>query len=322
MIAERGFAAALAWLLAAGWAEENAVVVAFDKFGPLDDEQLDELARLAEERIQFEFGTAAANGGRLPLLEAHGRAYGRLRLAIAWTDGLEGAAAKEARNWQKNPTVLANEEHGAGLFRRGLKRNPVVALAASNLIGIDIDGEHGRALLRRLLPGGLPTTVAVVSGREDGGHHLYYRPPARAQPAKIEFSGNGLTLSRDGYLVLPPALHGETGRAYAFAEGCAPWERPITELPAAIEESLRSHNQDVDRAERGDDTSPVSEGRRHRHLLRLGAAMRRVGAGEPSILAALEAENMARCSPPKDDQHVRELAEDIVRRWPPGAAEK
>ena len=256
---------------------------------------------------------------RVELLARHGRAYGELRLAIAWTDGLEGDAAKQARGWQSRPDKLADAEHGAGLFRRGLTRNPVVSLAASNLIGVDIDGEAGRRLVRELVPAGLLPTVIVQSGRADGGHHLYYRPPNGAQPAKIEFSGNGLTVSSDGYLVLPPAIHGESGKAYTFADGCAPWEREIATLPAALYEALQEHTRKADQVERGDDSGTIPEGRRHRHLLRLGCAMRRVGAGETTILAALRAENSARCIPPRDDQHVRELAADIVRRWPPGA---
>src|SRR5262245_27277751 len=93
---------------------------------------------------------------RQALLEQHGRAYGELRLAIGWTEGIEGPAAKISKHWQSHPDRLATAEHGAGLFRRGLARNPVVSLAASGLIGVDVDGDAGVQLCRRLVKGGFP----------------------------------------------------------------------------------------------------------------------------------------------------------------------
>jgi Bifunctional DNA primase/polymerase, N-terminal/Primase C terminal 1 (PriCT-1) len=258
---------------------------------------------------------------RAEILERHGREYGRLRLAVGWTLGLEGDDAKVSRHWQSSPDRLADEEHGAALLAgRGSRRNPVVSLRASGLIGVDVDGEPGRTLVRELVPAGLPRTVIVASGREDGGHHFWYRPPADCAHAKVEFSGDGLKLSTDGYLVIPPSLHGATGRPYSFLEGCAPWEREITELPGALYRMLREHDRQIDESERADDTGPIGEGSRHRHLLRLGCAMRRVGAGEQTILAALQVENSRRCHPPKTDEHVRELARDITHRYLPGKA--
>jgi hypothetical protein len=260
-----------------------------------------------------------AQADRLALLERHGRAYGELRLAIGWTDGLEGEPAKRSRHWQSSPTLLADAEHGAGIFRRGLTRNPVLSLAASKLIGVDVDGEAGRELCRRLVPHGLPATVSVRSGRVDGGVHLWYRPPGPGHPAKVEFSAeSGLTLSKDGYLVIPPALH-ETGAAYSFAEGRAPWEHAIVEFPAAILQALADDRRVQDELERADDTSPIGAGGRHRHLRRIGGAMRRAGAREESIAAALLVENEFRGDPPKDEHLVRELARDIAHRYPPGA---
>jgi hypothetical protein len=251
-------------------------------------------------------------------LERHGRVYGDLRFAVAWTDGVHGNAAKVARYWQTRPDRLSGPEHGAGLFRRGLTRNPVVALRASNLIGIDIDGEGGRQLVRRLLPNGLPRTVTVISGRADGGAHLWYRPPSPDWSHKIEFSADGLELGRDGYLVIPPAIHGQTGKPYRFAAGRAPWEHEIATLPIEILTVFAAHARRRDTAERADDGSPVPAGKRHKHLRRLAGAMRRVGAGEPTIAAALLTENARRCSPPHTEREVRALARDIVDRYPPG----
>jgi hypothetical protein len=250
---------------------------------------------------------------RLAELERHGRAYGDLGLSIAWTVGLVGDDAKIARHWQKSPTRLANGDHGAGLFRRGLTHNPCVSLRASGLVGIDIDGESGRDLAQRLV-GRFPPTVAVVTGR---GHHLWFRAQTGNRHAKIEL-GHKVTLVDDGYLVMPPALH-HSGSVYRFPTGRAPWDIEIAVLPGEIYRALANAADKPAAPSPGnvDDSSPVPQGERHRHLMRLACAMRRVGAGEQTILAALRAENARRCVPPQPDQLVEALAADIARRYQP-----
>jgi hypothetical protein len=257
---------------------------------------------------------------RLELLERHGRAYGDLRLAIAFSDGLEGDDAKRVtrKGWPNTPR-LADAGHGAGLLRRGVNRNPAVVLAASDLVGIDIDGPEGAELLRKINPRPsvrqLPRTIAVATGK---GWHLWYRrPEGLTGCAKIELGPEGLEIAKDGYLIAPPAIH-SSGRVYRFAEGLAPWEI----APAVV-----THEQlapflayaKTSRAAEIASTGPISEGGRHRHLFRVGCAMRRVGAGEESIRAALIAENAQRCEPPKAEWLVRELARDIADRYQPTA---
>ena len=90
-------------------------------------------------------------------------------------------------------------------------------------------------------------------------------------------------------------------------------------MPAEILRALASHKHVADESARADDASPIAAGGRHSHLLRIGCAMRRAGAREESIRAALLAENEHRCVPPKEDFTVRALARDIVYRYPPGA---
>ncbi len=61
---------------------------------------------------------------------------------------------------------------------------------------------------------------------------------------------------------------------------------------------------------------PVAEGSRSAHLASLAGAMRRRGAGEPPILAALLAENATRCVPPLDEPEVRSIAASVCRYEP------
>src|SRR4051794_36008649 len=108
------------------------------------------------------------------LLERHGRAYGELGLAVAFTDGIEGDDAKRVSRKGWNQTQgLADGPYGAALLAgRGLQRNPVVVLGASRLVGIDIDGSEGAQLVRNIVRERLPRTVTVETGK---GWHLWYR---------------------------------------------------------------------------------------------------------------------------------------------------
>jgi hypothetical protein len=255
------------------------------------------------------------------LLEQHGFRYGVLRLAMVFTLGLvvEGMAYKTVRDsWDKKHHALADGPHGAAILKNlGLTHNPAVVLRASRLLGVDIDGDDGRALVQELVPGGLPDTVAVRSGRADGGLHLWYRPPEGATKFKIQFAGK-LALSKNGYLIVPPAWHSEAGRRYEFVEGHSPWERKIAPFPQQLLDRLLAAKGHIDAESRADDSGPIGEGDRHAHLLRIAGAMRYHGCGEETIVAALLVENERRCNPPKPEHDVRELAADVVRRYEPG----
>jgi hypothetical protein len=251
---------------------------------------------------------------RSALLESVGRACGELRLAVAFTVGLAGDDAKTAKDWKKSRPLGTGDQGAAIVVNRCRQRNPVVVLGASGLVGIDIDGEAGRELVRSLELE-LPRTVSVVSGRVDGGAHLWYRPPAGAPAHVVKVQlAERVTVSGDGYLVLPGAVHGETGRLYRFAEGLAPWEVEIAELPLATAERLEAEHRKGEAAA-VISIGPVGPGDRHAHLRRLAYVMRRyAGASLPALEAALVAENRARCAPPKSEQHVRELARDTDAR--------
>lgn len=73
--------------------------------------------------------------------------------------------------------------------------------------------------------GVLPETLMTVSGRGDGGCHRFYRrPPGRLSQKRL---GPGIDLkSSAGYVVLPPSIHPETGRAYVRVDA------PVAAPPA------------------------------------------------------------------------------------------
>jgi hypothetical protein len=252
---------------------------------------------------------------RRQVLEAHGRMYFRLGCAIAWTDDIRGDGAKRvsARGWGETQP-LPEAEFAAGLFAsRGECRNPALVLGPSNLIGVDVDSEQGR--LRLLGYGRVPKTVVVVTGH---GWHLWFRPPVPTRLTKIEVTAEHVKLTHGaGYFVCPPALH-PSGVTYRFLEGHDPWSLEVAVFPAQLLERLEAEQHRDDEVARHDDASPLCEGERHAHLLRLAGAMRRAGAGEPEITAALLTLNARRCAPRKPEHVVRELARDIVARYASG----
>lgn len=103
---------------------------------------------------------------------------------------------------------------------------------------LDVDPRHGgldglaRIQLEHLEQ--LPATRTAVSGRGDGGVHLYWQHPGGdATGARL---GPGIDLkSRGGYLVLPPSIHPDTGRPYTWVDPSVPIAAP----PAWLAELLR-----------------------------------------------------------------------------------
>lgn len=71
-----------------------------------------------------------------------------------------------------------------------------------------LEDEHGR----------IPTCMTTISGRMDGGHHLFMRRPnGKLSTAKL---GAGIDIkTSSGYVVAPPSIHPETGIAYLLSDG-------------------------------------------------------------------------------------------------------
>lgn len=104
----------------------------------------------------------------------------------------------------------------------------------SHLLVLDTDPRNGGSVeqLNALLPEGktMPDTLKVISGRGDGGVHLYYRRPNPERWPRLSGSGlgNGIDLKINGYCIMPPSLHPATGKPYRWVPA------PIVSLPAEL----------------------------------------------------------------------------------------
>jgi hypothetical protein len=158
--------------------------------------------------------------------------------------------------------------------------------------------------------------VTVLTGKDEG-FHFWFRRPEGAASAFVELGPEGVTTKTNQYMVAPPALH-PAGRVYRFADGRAPWDVALADLPTAIVERLeRAAGAHRQRAAAHD--GPIGAGGRHDHLMRLGCAMRRRGASLAAVRAALLAENAERCVPPEENDVVLALATDLHQRYGPTA---
>jgi hypothetical protein len=161
-------------------------------------------------------------------LEECGSAGWRLGLAFAWSDGLEGEAAKccsrkGSAGWTNGERLPAREDAAVAFFKtRARKRNPLVVASRSNLVLVEFDGDLAELCAKYGL-WDLPGTVQVQSRR---GRHLYYRPPASQPPMKVQVDQTGVIVSRDGYLVGAGGLH-PTRLAYEYVSDGAIAEMPL-----------------------------------------------------------------------------------------------
>ncbi len=89
------------------------------------------------------------------------------------------------------------------------------------MIVIDVDPRHGGHDSLAALEakhGTLPGTLTTISGRGDGGRHLFFRrPPGRLTGKHL---GPGIDLkTSSGYVVMPPSIHPDSGQPYTRIDG-------------------------------------------------------------------------------------------------------
>ncbi len=112
------------------------------------------------------------------------------------------------------------------------------------LMVIDVDPRHdGHNSLAALEAkhGSLPETLTTISGRGDGGRHLFFRRPSGKLTATRLGPGIDLKTS-SGYVVMPPSIHPDSGQPYTRVDELhvvteAVWEA-VTSVTGKRPESL------------------------------------------------------------------------------------
>lgn len=226
-----------------------------------------------------------------------------------------GQAAPHGRDdATTDPDIIRN------WWRRWPEANIAIATGPeSGLVVLDCDPVHdGEESLIQLEHdcGALPDSPVSITGG-GGSHTLFAHPRDRKVTSRVGLPGYlGLDVRADGaYIIAPPSRH-RSGRSYAWNVHLHPDDAPLAPCPAwLIELANAKPNGGVPPSSAKGGLIP--EGKRHTERVRLAGAMRRVGATEGVISAALLEQNATRCDPPDSEAAVLADARDMSQRYEP-----
>jgi len=171
---------------------------------------------------------------------------------------------------------------------------------------IDVDGPVGDAAAERL---GLlaEPTLETITGRPDGGRHRWYRHPG-GHIGNADLAPKLNVRADKGYVLLPPSVHPD-GPIYRWQGRL----EDVATLPPAVIALLTAPR----RAARADGRETLGdgfilEGGRNNALTAFAGALRRRGACQAIIAAALQGINRDLVRPPLDDAEVEAIAANIA----------
>jgi hypothetical protein len=204
-----------------------------------------------------------------------------------------------------------------GWWRKWPNANIGVATGKpSGTVVLDSDPRHnGTASLRHLEREHhhLPKGPRVKTG--GGGRHYFFERPDIPVKSKVGIA-SGLDIRSDGgYVVAPPSRHA-SGHRYRWVQGARPEDIKLPKLPkwvlALVTEPVTEPRKTT--------SEQIPEGKRNASLTSLAGAMRRHGATEDAILAALQEHNEERCDPPLSEKEVKRIASS-VSKYPPSKSD-
>ena len=181
----------------------------------------------------------------------------------------------------------------------------IVTGPVSGILVLDVDGPEGEEQLRK--HGHPPTPIVRTAS---GGLHLYFKHPAHEVKTGIRVAPGLDVKASGGYVVAPPSI-GPNGKPYEWI--VSPEVAELADPPEWLLAVLRSRRF---KAPAGPVGERVPEGGRNKTLASLAGSMRRRGAGEAAILAALQVTNAERCIPPLEAEEVAKIAASVSRYEP------
>lgn len=194
----------------------------------------------------------------------------------------------------------------------------VRAGADAGFIALDVDPRHGGGVSLEALEqehGPLPETVEALTG--GGGRHLLFKHPGRKVSPKVNIRP-GLDVRGDGsYIVVAPSVHASC-KAYSWELSHHPDDTEMAVAPSWFLELVADKPEAPRKltALPGGAGATIPDGQRNAALTRLAGAMRRQGASEAEILAALSEANGTRCKPPLDMVELERIAASVARYEP------
>lgn len=188
------------------------------------------------------------------------------------------------------------------------------------VIDLDVDkdkGIDGRVTLREWeaehekLPN---STWLAITGR--GGYHYFYHDTSTVRNRTgiyegIDIRGDG------GYVVAPPSIH-PNGNTYEWEQD--PMLYPLAEASGAVFDFL------VGPVMKDPETIPfeipeqIPDGQRTTTMVKLVCSQQAKGLSDDAIMAAVRAENEAKCVPPLTDQELKKEVFPALTRYQKGTA--
>ena len=130
-------------------------------------------------------------------------------------------------------TAPSDPEKIRELFAKHPHAQPA-AIVPDDIIILDLDPRNGGSLeALETVTGPLPETLTSWSGRGDGGRHLWFKKPAGKISTRQLPKGVDLRKPGVHYVIIPPALHNETGQPYTWND--VPF---VAELPPQAVDAL------------------------------------------------------------------------------------
>lgn len=148
-----------------------------------------------------------------------------------------------------------------------------------------------------------------------GGFHAYYVYPDLPEGFKIKSTVKSIAPGVDvrgdgGYVVLPPSRLHNGSYSWLNELPIADAQEWLLQKVVVATQLVENENEENDSTKATGDVS-ISAGERNSTLASLAGTMRRRGMSSAAISAALQADNLARCSPPLASDEVLGIANSI-----------
>ena len=186
-----------------------------------------------------------------------------------------------------------------------------------SLVVIDLDrnhksGEDGYETLKewqRENGGELPETWTSITGQ--GGYHLIYiddepHGSRRGLYEGVDIRGEG------AYIVAPPSIHPDTSRRYEWEQG--PGECKVAWADTLVKNFLLGPMTPDGEKQAFSLPETIPEGGRTDTMIKLIGSLRGKGLSDEAIMAAVSAENEARCVPPLTDKELEKTVFSALKR--------
>jgi len=155
----------------------------------------------------------------------------------------------------------------------------------------------------------LPDSWLSITGR--GGYHLFYKANTVVN-SRIGWLDDVDIRADGGYIVAPPSIH-PNGTLYQWEQD--PEEYPLITvddidveyLVNSILVSGKSSNEPLKVPDE------IPKGHRDEYMFKLACKYQQMGMSDSAMLAALRAENEARCKPPLTDKEIKKKVEQAQK---------